>query len=113
MNSISPSPLSTATNATQAAGNARSASAAQTLSGSHAKDGNVKTSFQDFAAGTFYKEMLKSLRKLHNKPAYFYGGQAEQIFQGQMDQQVAEDMAHSHGNQVAGSLYQAYLHRTA
>ncbi len=54
-----------------------------------------QSTFQDFAAGTFYKEMLKSLRKMHSKPAYFYGGHAEDIFQGQMDQQVAEDMAHN------------------
>ena len=54
--------------------------------------------------------MLKSLRKMHNKPAYFYGGHAEDIFQGQMDQQVAEDLAHSKaGSQVSGSLYQGFL----
>jgi Rod binding domain-containing protein len=88
-------------------------SAASRLSG-HSKDskGDVKSNFQDFAAGTFYKEMLKSLRKMHGKPAYLDGGQAEKIFEGQLDQQVAEDLAHSHGGQFSDGLYQAFLHRT-
>ena len=72
----------------------------------------LKTNFQDFAAGTFYKEMLKSLRKMHGKPAYLYGGQAEKIFQGQMDQQVAENLAHSQGSQILRPrCIKAFLHQ--
>jgi Rod binding domain-containing protein len=69
----------------------------------------TKAAFQDFVAGTFYKEMLKSLHKMHDKPAYFHGGQAEKIFQGQLDQQVAEDLARGRGGELADSLYQAFL----
>jgi Rod binding domain-containing protein len=88
-------------------------SAASRLSGhSHDSKGDVKSNFQDFAAGTFYKEMLKSLRKMHGKPAYLDGGQAQKIFEGQLDQQVAEDLAHSHGRQFADGLYQAFLQRS-
>jgi peptidoglycan hydrolase FlgJ len=88
--------------------------AANRLSGqSRGGKGDLKTNFQDFTAGTFYKEMLKSLRKMHGKPAYLDGGEAEKIFQGQLDQQVAEDLAHSHGGQWSDGLYQAFLHRTA
>jgi Rod binding domain-containing protein len=76
---------------------------------SRGEKGDVKSNFQDFTAGTFYKEMLKSLHKMHSKAAYFNGGQAEKIFQGQLDQQVAEDLAHSHGGQFSDGLYQAFL----
>jgi peptidoglycan hydrolase FlgJ len=72
--------------------------------------GDLKSTFQDVVAGTFYKEMMKSLHKMHGKPAYVYGGSTEQIFQSQMDQQVAEQLAHSHGGQMSDSLYQAFLH---
>ncbi|HXY33753.1 MAG TPA: rod-binding protein [Planctomycetaceae bacterium] len=71
--------------------------------------GDLKSTFQDFVAGTFYKEMLKSLQKMHGKPAYLDGGQAEKVFQGQLDQQIAEDLAKSHGSQLSDGLYQAYL----
>jgi hypothetical protein len=47
---------------------------------------------------------------MHGKPAYFDGGQAEKMFQGQLDQQMAENLAHSHGGQFSDGLYQAFLH---
>jgi Rod binding domain-containing protein len=89
----------------------RAAATANRLSGSsHGEKGDLKTNFQDFVAGTFYKEMLKSLHKMHGKAAYFDGGQAEKIFQGQLDQQMAEDLARSHGSQFSDGLYEAFLH---
>jgi Rod binding domain-containing protein len=72
----------------------------------------VREKFQDFAAGTFYKEMLKALREGQKNSKYFYGGQAEEIFRGQMDQQVAEDLARQHGASFAGPLFDAYSKQT-
>ncbi len=63
-------------------------------------------SFQDFSAGTFYKEMLKSLRSGQKHSKYFYGGQAEEIFRGQMDQQIAEDLARQHGGAFSNPLFE-------
>src|SRR5580693_1582770 len=89
----------------------RATATANRLSGdSHSGKGDLKTNFQDFVAGTFYKEMLKSLHKMHGKPAYLDGGQAEKMFQGQLDQQMAENLARSHGGQFSDGLYQAFLH---
>jgi peptidoglycan hydrolase FlgJ len=67
--------------------------------------------FQTFVAGTFYKQMLKSLRKMEKKPAYFYGGQAEEIFRGQMDQEVSESLAKRQGDALVGTLYQSFAQR--
>jgi hypothetical protein len=72
----------------------------------------IREKFQDFAAGTFYKEMLKALREGQKNSKYFYGGQAETIFRGQMDQQVAEEMAHQYGGNFAGPLYDAYANQS-
>ena len=69
--------------------------------------------FRDFVAGTFYKQMLKSLRQTHGKPAYFHGGQAEEIFQGQLDQQVAENLAKNHGEAFSEPLFQAFSRQVA
>ena len=68
----------------------------------------TEEAFQDFVAGTFYKLMLKEMRKSQGKPAYFHGGQAEDVFQSQMDQQVAEDLAHSQGAVFAEPLFQVF-----
>jgi Rod binding domain-containing protein len=75
----------------------------------HGPKGDMKSTFQDFVAGSFYQEMMKCVRKMHGKPAYLYGGKAEEVFQGQLDQQVSQDLAHSHGNQFADSLFQAFM----
>lgn len=68
----------------------------------------AREAFQDFVAGTFYQQMLKSLHATHGKPAYFHGGQAEEMFQSQMDQQVASDLAKSHGSVLSDKLYEVF-----
>jgi Rod binding domain-containing protein len=71
----------------------------------------VKEKFQEFVAGTFYSQMLKSLHKTHDKPAYFHGGQTEEIFQSHLDQQVASDLAKNNGAGFSDSLFEAFLHQ--
>ena len=78
---------------------------AQTPTG---REKDVRQAFQDFVAGTFYKQMLKSLRKTTRPAAYFDGGQAEKIFQGQMDQQIAEDLARDNGAAFSDPLFQTF-----
>lgn len=72
------------------------------------KDDATRKAFQDFVAGTFFKQMLKALRSGQDKPAYLHGGQAEEMFQSQLDQQVAEDLAKNHGSAFSDSLYESF-----
>ncbi len=65
----------------------------------------TKQAFQDFVAGTFFKMMLKSLRSTQGEVAYIGGGQAEQTFRGQLDQQIAEELAREHGEAFSAPLY--------
>ena len=71
----------------------------------------ISETFQDFVAGTFYKQMFKALRRMHKKPAYLHGGQAEQMFQGQLDQQLAEDLAHNNGSAFSDPLFSVFMRR--
>lgn len=68
----------------------------------------LKEAFQDFVAGTFYKQMFKALRSGQNKPAYFHGGQAEELFQSHMDQQISEDLAKQHGSVLSDTLFSSF-----
>jgi Rod binding domain-containing protein len=70
-----------------------------------------REAFQAFVAGTFYKQMLKSLRSTVDKAEYFHGGRAEEVFEAQLDQQVAEDLAARQGGVFADKLYDAFIHR--
>ncbi len=69
---------------------------------------DVGQAFQDFVAGTFFKQMLKALRSTVHEPAYMHGGKAEEMFQSQMDQQIAEDLARDHGADFAGPMYTTF-----
>ena len=70
-----------------------------------APDAELKKVFTQFAAGTFYSEMLGSLRKGTGKPAYFDGGYAEDVFRAEMDRHIADNLASQHGETFAGPLY--------
>ena len=96
---------------TAAANPAKLEFAAGQGSAPRAKDDKLQQAFQSFVAGTFYKQMLKSLHKMHKKPAYFHGGRAEEIFRGQLDQEVAENLAKRQGDPLAGPMYKAFAQR--
>jgi len=86
-------------------------SLAESLAEPQQSEDELRAAFQKFVAGTFYKQMLKSLRKMHDKPAYFHGGQAEEIFRAQMDQQVAENLAERQGDGLSTAMYEAFAQR--
>ena len=52
----------------------------------------VREAFTSFVGQTFFQQMFKAMRSTVGKPAYFHGGQAEEIFRGQLDQTLSEEM---------------------
>lgn len=70
---------------------------------------NLETSFQHAVGGLLFGQLIKSLRQGVGKPAYIHGGQAEEMFQAQMDQKIAEDLATQHGGALVKDLYQRFL----
>lgn len=78
---------------------------------SEQQDGQAKKVFSEFVAGTFYQQMLKALRSSENEIAYIGGGQAEKLFRGQLDMQIASDLANSHDDTLSQSLYESFSSR--
>ena len=76
-----------------------------------AQDVQTEEAFRDFVGTTFFGLMLKALRSTQGKTAYLDGGQAEQMFRGQLDQTIAERLAESHGDQIASPMYQSFRSR--
>ncbi|MBI1900467.1 MAG: rod-binding protein [Planctomycetia bacterium] len=73
-------------------------------------DPQRREAFMQFVGQTFFGQMLSSMRKTLDKPKYLHGGQAEEIFTGQLDQVLAEKLATAQGGHFAESLYeQAFL----
>jgi Rod binding domain-containing protein len=68
----------------------------------------VKEAFDRFVGETFYGQMLKAMRKSVNKAGYFHGGRAEEIFQEQLDQTIAQSMAKSTADQFTGPMFELF-----
>ena len=74
-----------------------------------ANHAEAKKVFNDFVGQTFYGQMLKAMRSTVDKPAYFHGGRAEEMFQGQLDQTISEKMAAADGERFSGPMFDQFL----
>ena len=68
----------------------------------------VRTTFDSFVGEVFYGQMLKAMRDTVDKPAYFHGGRAEEIFQGQMDQILSEKLSETTAEQFTGPMFELF-----
>jgi len=65
----------------------------------------LREKFTQFVGETFYGQMIKSMRSTVGKAAYFDGGQAEKVFQGQLDQQLAQHLTETTADRFAKPLF--------
>jgi peptidoglycan hydrolase FlgJ len=73
----------------------------------------LREAFDSFVGETLFGQMLKSMRKTVGKPAYFYGGRAEEVFTQQLDQKIAEKLSHSGAQKFSQPMYELFnLRRT-
>jgi len=68
----------------------------------------LRDTFGQFVGETFFGQMLSAMRKTVGKPAYFYGGQAEEMFRGQLDQLLAEKMSEASSDSFSDSMFDLF-----
>lgn len=68
----------------------------------------LRETFDQFVGETFYGQMLSSMRKTLGKPAYFHGGRAEEIFQGQLDQVLGEQLAKASAKSFTDPMFELF-----
>jgi hypothetical protein len=68
----------------------------------------LREAFQDFVGQTFYGQLLSAMRKTVDKPAYFHGGRAEEIFQNQLDQVLSEKLSDASAKSFTEPMYQLF-----
>ncbi|NUQ63598.1 MAG: rod-binding protein [Pirellulales bacterium] len=71
-------------------------------------DEETRRAFQSFAGQTLFGQMLEAMRKTVGKPAYFHGGQAEEIFRNQLDQVLAEKLSDAASQQFSEPMYELF-----
>jgi hypothetical protein len=69
----------------------------------------TKKAFTDFVGQTMFGQTLASMRKTVDKPAYFHGGRAEEVFQGQLDQVLSEKLSEASADTFAGPMYDLFM----
>jgi Rod binding domain-containing protein len=72
------------------------------------RDAELRTTFQKAVAGTMFAQMLKSMRSTVGKPAYLHGGQAEDMFQSQLDQELVAQFSETNGSPYIEKLYRQF-----
>ena len=89
---------------------ARTAQESRPTGGSAGPDDQnpLREKFDSFVGESFYGQMLQAMHKTVGKPAYFNGGRAEEMFQGQLDQILAEKMTQANGSSLSGSLFDLF-----
>ncbi len=71
-------------------------------------DDEVRQKFQEILGELMFGQMLKSMRRTVDKPAYFHGGRAEEVFTQQLDQMLAQKISQSSGEQFFGPMYELW-----
>ncbi|HUT93175.1 MAG TPA: rod-binding protein [Thermoguttaceae bacterium] len=70
--------------------------------------GKLREAFQSFVGQTLFGQLLSAMRKTVGKPAYFHGGRAEEIFQQQLDQVLAEKIAETSGDKLSEPMLELF-----
>jgi hypothetical protein len=71
-------------------------------------DQELRDAFDSFVGQTFFGQMLSAMRKTLDKPAYFHGGRAEEIFQQQLDQVLGEKLADASADKFSGPMFELF-----
>jgi len=72
-------------------------------------DAETREAFDSFVGQLFFGQMLKAMRKTVGKPAYFHGGQTEEIFQQQLDQVLGEKLSEASRDQFSGPMFDLFM----
>lgn len=68
----------------------------------------LRQTFDAFLGQVYFGQMLKAMRRTIGKPAYIYGGIAEDIFTQQLDQVLAEALAKQLVPQFSGPMFELF-----
>jgi len=74
-------------------------------------DDAARETFTSVMGEMLFHEMVKSMRRSLDKPAYFHGGHAEDMFTGRLDQVLSQKLGETYGEEYFGPMYDAWANR--
>jgi len=69
---------------------------------------DLRNAFQDFVGQTLFSQMISSMRSTQDGAAYFNGGRAEKIFQGQLDQILSEELSEASASKISDPMFKLF-----
>jgi Rod binding domain-containing protein len=69
----------------------------------------AREAFRQFVGEAVFGQMLSSMRKTVHKAPYFHGGRAEETFQGQLDQELAKNIAQTSADRFADPMFDLFM----
>ncbi len=69
---------------------------------------DLRKAFQDFVGQTLFSQMISSMRSTQEGAAYFDGGRAEKIFQGQLDQILSEKLSEASASKISDPMFKLF-----
>ncbi len=72
------------------------------------EDEDLRKAFQDFVGQTLFSQMISSMRSTQDGAAYFDGGRAEKIFQGQLDQILSEELSEASASKISDPMFKLF-----
>ena len=69
---------------------------------------DLRKAFQDFVGQTLFSQMISSMRSTQDGAAYFNGGRAEKIFQGQLDQILSEELSEASASKISDPMFKLF-----
>ena len=72
------------------------------------KPDELRKAFDQFVGESFYGMMMKTMREGAGKSEYFHGGRAEEVFQGQLDQMLAEKMSAANASSFSDPMFELF-----
>jgi len=72
----------------------------------HQQNPEIQQAFDQFVGESLFGMMLKSMRKTQQKSEYFNGGRAEEVFQQQLDQVLAQKLSHASASKLSTPMYE-------
>jgi hypothetical protein len=73
------------------------------------KDDKARETFRQFVGETVFGQMLATMRKSVDKAPYFHGGRAEEVFQGQLDQELSKNIAETSADRFADPMFDLFM----